>query len=70
MKIKTETCTGALFRDEEGRWYAKTQLAGKAYLEERLQSRPNPNLDQGTLEVAVTLQGVGPTWIVTDYHFL
>lgn len=44
MKTKTETCTGTLHRDPEGRWYAATQLTGKAYLDAKLQDRPDPNL--------------------------
>ena len=70
MKTQTETCTGTLHRDPEGRWYATTQLTGKAYLDAKLQDRPDPNLATDGVDVEVTLAGVGPTWTVTDYHFL
>lgn len=68
MTAKTETCTGTLHLDEKKRWFARTQLVGKVYLDENLQSRPHPSVEG--VEVAVTLFGVNPIWTVIDYHFI
>lgn len=68
MKPRNETCTGTLHREPDGRWYAQTQLTGKAYLDANLQARPGPNADGA--EIQLTLFGVGSTWTVIDYHFI
>lgn len=68
MKITQETCTGTLHRDTDGRWYAKTQLVGKAYLDKNIQQRPDPNVEG--VEVEVVLTGMGTSRVVTDYHFI
>lgn len=68
MKLSTETTTGTLHKDTAGKWYARTGLIAKAYLDETIQHRPDPNLEG--VEVNVTLKGAGPTWVVTEYSFI